>query len=140
MFCANCGKDIGDATVCPYCSDTAAKAPETVAAPAQEPVFQAPVGQPAQQVYYTVPPVPPTPAPEKKRGANVFAILGFIFSFFFIFSPISLVFSILGTALAGKLYNGRNRGLAIAGIVLSALSLIVLFVIYAVVLEMNYLY
>lgn len=49
-------------------------------------------------------------------GANVFAILGFIFAF--VVSPLGIIFSAIGLGMSGK-YGGRQKGLAIAGLILS---------------------
>jgi len=61
----------------------------------------------------------PEPVAEKK-GANVFAILGFIFAF--VLSPLGLVFSIIGLATSGK-YGGKLRGMAIAGMIISIVGI-----------------
>ena len=157
MYCSKCGRDIGEAAVCPYCSDTFEnKAPETEVSaqqptqqyyqqptqqpyqqPAQpyqqpaQPYYQQPTQQPYQQqppqqiVYVTAPPAP-TPPPAERGRANPFAIIGFILSFTFILSPVSLPLSILGIVFAGIKYKGRGRGLAIAGTVLSGISLLII--------------
>lgn len=49
-------------------------------------------------------------------GANVFAILGFIFAF--VISPLGIIFSAIGLGTASK-YGGRQKGLAVAGLILS---------------------
>ena len=69
------------------------------------------------------------PVPQKK-GANVFAILGFIFAF--VASPLGLVFSIIGLSKAKKM-GGKQKGLAIAGLIISIIS-IVLMVIYITII------
>ena len=55
------------------------------------------------------------PVPQKK-GANVFAILGFIFAF--VFAPLGLIFSIIGLVKAKKM-GGKQKGIAVAGLILS---------------------
>lgn len=69
------------------------------------------------------------PAPQKK-GANVFAILGFIFAF--IASPLGLIFSILGLVLSKK-FGGKQKGLAIAGLIISVIGIIIWVVLYVTV-------
>ena len=54
--------------------------------------------------------------PEKSK--NGFAIAGFVMSFFWFLAPLAFVFSIIGM-------QSEKRGLAIAGIVLSGLTLLV---------------
>ena len=51
---------------------------------------------------------------------NIFAILGFIFSF--IFSLLGLIFSIIGLSKSKEL--GKGKGLSIAGIIISILNMI----------------
>jgi hypothetical protein len=69
-------------------------------------------------------------APVQSQGANVFAILGFIFAF--VFSPLGLVFSIIGLSKAKKM-GGRQKGLAIAGLIISIVSLVIS-IIYIIVI------
>lgn len=150
MYCSKCGRDIGEAAVCPYCSDTFEnKAPETEVSAQQptqqyyqqptqqpyqqpaQPYYQQPTQQPYQQqppqqiVYVTAPPAP-TPPPAERGRANPFAIIGFILSFTVILSPVSLPLSILGIVFSGIKYKGRGRGLAIAGTVLGGISLLII--------------
>ena len=54
-------------------------------------------------------------------GANVFAILGFIFAF--VFSPLGIIFSAIGLGRAKKM-GGKQKGLAIAGLVISIVSFV----------------
>lgn len=66
----------------------------------------------------------------QKKGTNVFAILGFIFAF--VASPLGLIFSILGLALSKK-FGGKQKGLAIAGLIISIVGIIIWVVLYATV-------
>ena len=63
------------------------------------------------------------------QGANGFAIVGFIFSFFF--PLLGLIFSIVGLAKANQL-NGRGRGLAGWGLALSIIGILVIVIVYIV--------
>ena len=56
------------------------------------------------------------PAQPQSSGANVFAILGFIFAF--LVSPLGIIFSAIGLGVSSK-YGGRQKGLAVAGLILS---------------------
>ena len=75
-------------------------------------------------------PSAPAPAEEKKGGANVFAILGFIFAF--VASPIGLVFSIIGLAMSGK-FGGRQKGMAIAGLIISIVGIVIWVILYGAI-------
>ena len=72
----------------------------------------------------------PAPAPAQSSGSNVFAILGFIFAF--VAAPLGLIFSIIGLVKA-KQIGGKQKGLAIAGLILSIIFTVV-WIIYAVVI------
>lgn len=100
MFCRNCGKEIDDnSAVCMYCGT-----PTGLATP-QQPVQHQQHQQPAAQ-------------------SNTMALVGFILSFFM--SLLGLIFSIIGYKNS-KLpeYEGPNnyRGLALAGIIISSISM-----------------
>ena len=69
-------------------------------------------------------------AEPQPSGSNAFAILGFIFAF--LFSPLGLIFSIVGLAKAKKM-GGKQKGLAIAGLILSIISVLIM-VIYFVLI------
>lgn len=56
------------------------------------------------------------------QAANTFAILGFIFAF--LFSPLGLIFSIVGLSKAKKM-GGKQKGLAIAGLIISIISVVI---------------
>lgn len=68
-------------------------------------------------------------AESQSSASNPFAILGFIFAF--ILSPLGLVFSILGL-LKGK-KNGKLKGLAVAGLIISIVALTVLTIVVYIV-------
>ncbi len=67
---------------------------------------------------------------EHPSGSNVYAVLGFIFAFLPFLSLLGFVFSIIGLISAKK--KGK-KGLAIAGLILSALSVIILCIIISYV-------
>lgn len=75
-----------------------------------------------------VPPAQPQPQP---KGANVFAILGFIFAF--LVSPLGIIFSAIGLGMSSK-YGGRQKGLAVAGLILSIIFT-VLWIVWMVALQ-----
>ena len=95
MFCKNCGKEIDDkATVCVHCGVPTANA------------------QQQQQVV-----VQSTPN-------NGFAIAGFVLSFFSFAAVIGLILSIVGLQKSKTPeFNGKGKGLAIAGIILSCITI-----------------
>lgn len=62
--------------------------------------------------------------------SNIFAILGFILAF--VASPIGLVFSILGLVMSKK-FGGKQKGLAIAGLIISVIGIIIWVVVIATV-------
>lgn len=116
MFCKNCGSEISDeAVVCPNCGVPTEKL-NSAATEAQ---------------------------PVEKKKTNVFAIIGFVLSLvagvfafvqvivYWIAIVAALVLSILGIVWATK-KNANLKGLAIAGVVLSAID-IVMWVILLVV-------
>ena len=94
MFCKNCGKEIDDkATVCIHCG------------------VPTPNAQQQTQVV--------APAPN-----NGMAIAGFVCSFFSFLAVIGLILSIVGLQRSKTPeYNGKGKGLAIAGIVLSCITI-----------------
>lgn len=105
-FCPTCGKEIEDgATFCPHCG--------------------APVGQTTQQ------PTQQYTQPVQQSQSNGFAIAGFVCSFFF--SIVGLILSIIGLNKS-KTLGGNGRGLAIAGIVISAIGFVLsIFVLFGVI-------
>lgn len=63
-----------------------------------------------------------TPPPSTKiKGTNTLAIVGFVFSF--LFALVGLICSIIGFNRSNDYENGGNRGLALAGIIISAISM-----------------
>ncbi|HIU61525.1 MAG TPA: zinc-ribbon domain-containing protein [Candidatus Coproplasma excrementigallinarum] len=115
MFCKNCGKQIDDnSVVCPYCgaetkSQATAQQPQYQQPQYQQPQYQ----QPYQQQY-------------SEKRSNSYAIAGFVLAFFF--ALLGLIFSIIGLRKVDEC-GGSGKGLAIAGIVLSILSMIGAFII-----------
>ena len=109
MFCKNCGKQIDDnSVVCPYCgaetkSQATAQQPQYQQPQYQQPQYQ----QPYQQQY-------------SEKRSNSYAIAGFVLAFFF--ALLGLIFSIIGLRKVDEC-GGSGKGLAIAGIVLSILSM-----------------
>ncbi len=63
-------------------------------------------------------------APQTSNGENTLAIVGFILSFFF--AIIGLIVSAVALHKAKTVYNGRGKGLAIAGIVIGSIETIVI--------------
>ena len=61
---------------------------------------------------------------DSQKDSNTPALLGFIFSFLGCLAIPGLILSIIGLANAKKYKNGR-KGLAIAGIVISAVSIVI---------------
>lgn len=101
MFCNHCGKQVDNDTVfCPHCGGRVGEG-----AP-QQPQAQ-------QQSQYSAP--QQTAAPQE----NTIAIVGFIASFFI--AIVGLICSIMGLNNAKK--GAPHKGLAIAGIVISALEI-----------------
>ena len=111
MFCRVCGKEINDeAVICPHCGCTVK----------DEPV------------------VSKSASGEKTGKANVMSIVGFVLSL------VSLLISLFGTvATAGLVLSKiglvqcnqrgeRMKGLAVAGIIISSISIFFTIVVYAV--------
>ena len=135
MFCPKCGKEIdAESAFCPHCG---AKVNEAAAAqkPAQKDEFFEDV-----RTANNVPPPSPKPAqtqqparpaqpqqPAKNEGTNTLAVVGFILSFFFALA--GLICSIIGLRQCKQYKDDNGKGLAIAGIVISALSLFVSFIL-----------
>ena len=108
-FCPNCGAEVPDgAAACPSCG-----------------AMQGGATVPQQQVVVNNP-----PAQSKSNGL---AIAGFVVSLVSTIlccgslNVISLVLSIVG-AVKAKDYDGNGKGLAIAGIVISAIGLVILII------------
>lgn len=110
-FCINCGKELPEgANACTSCGTM-----QNGAAPAA-----APVAGPA-----------PLPAQQKSNGL---AIAGFIVSLVSTilccgsFNLISLILSIVGMVKAKEL-GGAGKGMAIAGIIISAIGIVILIIL-----------
>lgn len=108
MFCTNCGKEIDDnAVICPGC------------------------GVPTDNMKKAAPAPASAPAPAQK---NTMALVGFILALLG-FNLIALILSIVGLTNCKKPeYAGDGKGFAIAGIIISSISLgIILITVIAVV-------
>ena len=99
-YCENCGKEIAENDLfCPYCGKRLSQ------------------NKMVSQINNT--------APTNSNSRNSLAIAGFILSIVSsllccgMFNTISLILSIVGLTQAPR-YNGNGKGLAIAGIVISA--------------------
>ena len=117
MFCRNCGSQLkDDAMFCHNCG-TAVNGqtpPPTATVQNQPPAYQ----QPAYQQQ-----------PATTGGENTMAIVGFIFSL--LFPIVGLICSIIG-------YNNSKRGaqyggLALAGIIISAVSIVIILIAVCVI-------
>ena len=133
MFCPKCGTNNADgAGFCAGCGTPLTPAVNPVqaaapVAPAPAPVY---TPQPAQQPVYNQSPI--TPIPPQTSGTNGLCLAGFITSLVSVVlagttALISLILSIIGLSSAKKKNQG-GRGLAIAGIIISAV-LMALFVL-----------
>ena len=117
-FCTNCGAALEDAV---KQETEQVTEPETAHAVEENPVpetaAQTPEGTPVM-----------TPANEQyeapKKKTNGLAIAGLICSIVTPFNILSLVLSIVGLVLGIKKWNSSGKGLAIAGIIVSVISLI----------------
>lgn len=67
--------------------------------------------------------------PEQTTESNTIATVGFILSFFVAIA--GLICSIIGYRNASKL-NGDGKGFALAGIIISSVSMVLAFIIYIV--------
>ncbi len=74
-------------------------------------------------------PVQVQPVPVQQETTNVLAIVGFVLSFFVTIA--GLICSIIGLKRAPQL-GGKGRGLAIAGIIISAVSMALAFILLIV--------
>lgn len=111
MYCRYCGKEVGDAAWCPYCG--AKQQPDN--AQQQQTENNTSSNYESQNAWGEQINLS-TPAPR----TNGFAVAGLILAFF---SPLlGLIFSCIGLSKARE--YGSGKGLAIAGIVVSILSII----------------
>ena len=69
--------------------------------------------------------------PEQTTESNTIATVGFILSFFVAIA--GLICSIIGYRNASKL-NGNGKGFALAGIIISSVSMVLAFIMYIVAL------
>lgn len=128
MYCKKCGKQINDtANFCPFCGS--GQASQTTVSPNSVPP-QTPPYQPQQNVAPTQQYNSQNYAPQYNQNTNAeptntLAIVGFILSFFV--SIAGLIVSIIGIRRPG------NRGLAIAGIIISSISIVITFIVIIVV-------
>ena len=113
MFCKNCGKEVTeDATFCPNCGTALDKEVPNA------PIYDAPVNNYA-----------PQPAPKKDTSNNI-AVLGFVLSFFVALA--GLICSIMGYNKA-KNEGLDNKGLALAGIIISIVNMVAGSLLYGLV-------
>ncbi len=125
MYCQYCGNEVDENAV--FCSKCGAKLKNDSPAPAGErdeffnpaPSYQQPT---YQQPVYQQPVAPNT--------TNTMAIVGFIFSFFF--AIVGLICSIIGYKQCNQTKEG-GKGLALAGIIISAVSMALAFIIVMIV-------
>ena len=132
MYCKHCGSSIdGKSAFCRFCGkplDTA-KMNKTVAeeefvhVPPQQQYYTPAqnVCAPPQQQYYAPPPQQQT---AQMQNENTIAVVGFILSFFV--SIAGLICSIIGYNNTKK--GAPNKGLAIAGIVISSVGLAIILI------------
>ncbi len=129
MFCQNCGNKLDDDSK--FCAKCGAKVDE-VPAPApqdeKDEFFRdVPAPAPVQQ-QAPVQPVNQQPVPAQSAKTNVFAIIGFVLSFFSYVAIAGLVFSIIGLKQCNKTQE-KGKGLAIAGIVISSVVIFINFIV-----------
>ena len=122
MFCHNCGQQIDDdAGFCPFCGAKSERAYADKSTGGGQPTYgygqpngYDANGQPQQYNYNNY-------GYGAEKPANGLAIAGFVCSFFF--ALVGLILSIVGLNKSREL-QGSGRGLAIAGIVLSIVSMV----------------
>lgn len=119
MFCQHCGKQIeDDATFCPNCGAKVGSAP---APQGEKDEFFKDVPAPAPVQQQQQQPVPQqTYQAQQPAKSNTLAMVGFIMSFFVAIA--GLICSIIGLKQCNQTGEG-GRGLAIAGIIISAVSM-----------------
>ncbi len=121
MFCTKCGKEIPEeAKFCPHCGASTNGEPQPNA---------------NRDTYFTPPPAPryqQQPA-QQTQETNTMAIVGFVLSFFITIA--GLICSIIGYRNADSQYGGNGKGLALAGIIISAISMVIAFVCVIVVIS-----
>ncbi|MBD5636979.1 MAG: zinc-ribbon domain-containing protein [Clostridia bacterium] len=124
MFCQHCGNQIDDdAKFCPKCGAKINEAP-------------APQGE-KDEFFRDVPPSPPAyqqpyyAQQQPSNKTNTLAVIGFVFSF--LISIVGLICSIIGLQQCNQTKEG-GKGLAIAGIVISSVSMGIAVIVSIVVL------
>ena len=124
-FCVHCGSNLEEGSnVCPNCGAKVEDMKEEV-------VETVVVNEPPRQNYAGA-------QQTQSKPTNGLAITGFIMSLVsFIFccgtlSPISLILSIIGAVDAGK-KNGSGKGMAIAGIIISAVTVVFAIIVWSLV-------
>lgn len=125
MFCNKCGNPIqDDDRFCPFCGSMNTQAKNNPTDPFGYPVAQPPYAaqQPQQQQQQNF--------SQQVSSSNTYALVGFILSF--IFPLLGLIFSIMGLQEANK-KNGDRKGFAIAGIIISAVSMIITLIVVIIV-------
>ena len=70
-------------------------------------------------------------ASSNTNQSNTMAIVGFIFSFFF--ALVGLICSIIGFKRAPE-FGGNGKGIALAGIIISSISIIITIIVFVVVI------
>lgn len=132
MFCKHCGTKLADdAMFCPVCG---AKVNDATATGEKDEFFQE-VPTPSQNQQPTYTPQQPTYAPQQNYYAqpaktNTMAIVGFVLSFFVALA--GLICSIIGMKQCNETKEG-GKGFAVAGIVISAVSMALSFLIVIIV-------
>ena len=159
MFCNFCGKEVDEGTqTCPHCgadlkADTSATAdpvkeePVAEVAPAAAEPAPAPAPKPAPAPAAAPKPAPaPAPKPQapvqQELKPNGMALAGFILAILsFVFTAagpllllLGFIFSIVGLVRCKKGYN--RKGFAIAGLIISTLSIGMAILFFAVLLPM----
>ena len=121
MFCSKCGKEINtNAMICVHCG---CLLDGYTLEQLNNPTVQSPVGQ----------------VPVEKKKSNVCAIVGFVLSlvgfflgyYLYVVLIAGLVLSIVGLVQSKKLENGN--GLAIAGLIISAVGLAIWLIVIIIV-------
>ena len=129
MYCDKCGHELqGFSLICPCCGGTYGEpepdAPVEDEKPAER---EQPSGQPAEQ---TAP-----GSPVFIGVTNGFAIAGIIFAF--LLPPLGLVISSIGLKRSDSA-GGEGKGLSVAGMVISTIFTLVIYVAFAVVFVVAY--
>lgn len=144
MFCPKCGKEVDATSIfCPHCGAKMKEETATAAVPETPKAADAPKPVQKDEFFEDVRPAQkaPSPAPRpvqtaqpaqpqqpaKNEGTNSLAVVGFILSFFFALA--GLICSIIGLRQCKQYKDNNGRGLAIAGIVISSISLFLSFIV-----------